>query len=102
MSILALVETGRHGIAEVAVATSILTLWCFLLIQRRAFFGKLSVGLEKIREVPFSMALATLCPAALCLVVGLLSPWVTQRLIQPGVASLSQSVGAKNLAMMGR
>jgi multicomponent Na+:H+ antiporter subunit D len=98
--ILALVEAKRYGVAVLAVVTSILTLWYFLLIQRRAFFGKLSLGLEQVREVPFSMALATFCLAALCLAVGLLFPWVTQQIIQPGVTSLTQAIGVNNLAMM--
>ena len=98
--IIALVEANRYGVAAIAVSTSIITLWYFLLIQRRAFFGKLSVGLEKIREVPFTMALATFCLALLCLIVGISYPWVTHRLIEPGVASLSQAIGIKSVAMI--
>jgi len=96
--ILALVEAGRYGVAAIAVATSILTLWYFLLIQRRAFFGKIIWRLERIREVPFPMAFATVSLALICLAVGLLFPWVTREIIQPGVASLSQAIDIKSVA----
>jgi len=100
--IVALVEANHVGVAAIAIATSILTLWYFLLMQRKAFFGKLAVGLEKVKEVPFYMAFATFCLAALCLLVGLFYPWVTAKLIQPGVTALSNSIGANGFSMFGQ
>ena len=99
--IVALVQAGHLGLAVLAVATSILTLWYFLLIQRRAFFGKLAAGLEKIKEVPFYMAFATCGLAALCLLVGLCYPWVAANLIQPGMTSLANAIGVNSFTMFG-
>jgi len=99
--VVALVQAGHLGLAVLAVATSILTLWYFLLIQRRAFFGKLAAGLEKIREVPFYMAFATCCLAALCLAVGLCYPWVVNNLIQPGMVSLTNAIGVSGSTIFG-
>jgi multicomponent Na+:H+ antiporter subunit D len=99
--ILALVEAHMYWIATLAVATSILTLAYFLIIQRRAFFGKLAVGLESLREVPISMTFATMSLATLCLVAGLFYPWITDHLIQPGVASLTQAVGTSASMLTG-
>jgi multicomponent Na+:H+ antiporter subunit D len=91
--ILALVEAGVTWAAVIAVATSVLTLGYFLILQRRAFFGKLASGLESIREVPISMTVATVGLAALCLVVGLFYPWVADKIIGPGVSSLTRVIG---------
>jgi multicomponent Na+:H+ antiporter subunit D len=99
--IVALAQAGQLGIAILAVATSVLTLWYFLLIQRRAFFGKLASGLEKIKEVPFYMAFATFCLAVLCLVVGLCYPWVANNLIQPGMTSLTNAIGVNGFTIFG-
>jgi multicomponent Na+:H+ antiporter subunit D len=91
--IVALVETQHYLVATIAIATSVLTLWYFLLMQRRAFYGKLAAGLEKIKEVPFAMGLAVFCLAAICLLVGVFYPAVVDRLIQPGVAALTNVLG---------
>lgn len=99
--IVALVQANQMGIAILAVATSVLTLWYFLLIQRRAFFGKLAAGLEKIKEVPFYMAFATFGLAALCLAVGLFYPWVADNLIQPGMTSLTNAIGVNGFSLFG-
>jgi multicomponent Na+:H+ antiporter subunit D len=100
--IVALVEANYIGVAAIAVATSIITLWYFLQMQRQAFFGKLAAGLEKVKEVPFYMALATLCLAALCLLGGLFYPWITTNLIQPGVNSLSNAIGVNSFINLGQ
>ena len=86
--IIALVQAQMYGIAVIAIGTSILTLWYFLWMQRRVFFGKLAEGLEKLKEVPFSMTFATFSLALLCLVIGVGFYWVAQYLIEPGVVAL--------------
>lgn len=86
--ILALVGAQQYFVAVLAVGASILTLWYFLQMQRWAFYGKLTAGLEFVREVPFGMAFVTACLALLCLLVGLCYPWITANLIQPGVTAL--------------
>lgn len=92
--VVALVDAGQVPAAAIAIGTSILTLWYFLLIQRRAFYGKLLAGLEKVKEVPFYMAAAVFCLAAICLLVGLFYPQVVQSLIQPGAQALANILGA--------
>ena len=90
--ILALVGAQQYFVAVLAIGASILTLWYFLQMQRWAFYGKLTAGLEWVREVPFGMAFATFCLALLCLAIGLCYPWITANLIEPGVTAL---MGAK-------
>jgi len=97
--IVALVETQHYLVATIAIATSVLTLWYFLLMQRRAFYGKLAAGLEKIKEVPFAMGLAVFCLAAICLLVGVFYPAVVDRLIQPGVAALTNVLGTGGVGL---
>jgi multicomponent Na+:H+ antiporter subunit D len=89
--IIALVQAGFGFTALLAVGASILTLWYFLLMQRKAFYGKLAAGLETVREAPFTMCLATLGLAALCLVIGLCFWWVMGNLIQPAVAAMANA-----------
>ncbi len=86
--ILALAQAGMYVSALLAVGVSVLTLWYFLLIQRKAFFGKLAAGLEHVKEVPFFMAAATFCLALICLLVGLAFPWIAANLILPGASAL--------------
>lgn len=92
--IVALVQAGQTTVAAIAIGASILTLWYFLLMQRRAFYGKLAAGLEKVKEVPFYMGAAVFCLAAICLLAGLFYPQVVQSLIQPGAQALSNTLGA--------
>lgn len=92
MIIMALVECGRTGLALLAIAASILTLWYLLLIQRRAFYGKLRAGLEKVQEAPFSMSVVVFALAVLCLLGGLMYPWVLDYIIAPAARALVGSV----------
>jgi multicomponent Na+:H+ antiporter subunit D len=89
--IIALVKAGYNVTAFLAVAVSILTLWYFLLMQRKAFYGKLAAGLEMIHEAPFTMALATFVLAVLCLVIGLFFWWVVPNMIQPAADSITHA-----------
>jgi multicomponent Na+:H+ antiporter subunit D len=91
--IVALVQASQTTVAAIAIGVSVLTLWYFLLMQRRAFYGKLLAGLEKVKEVPFYMAAAVFCLAALCLLAGIFYPWVVQSLIQPGAQALANTLG---------
>jgi multicomponent Na+:H+ antiporter subunit D len=97
--VVALVEANHIGVAAIAIGTSVLTLWYFLLMQRKAFFGKLAAGFDQVKEAPFFMSLSLLCLAALCLLVGLFYPWVTAKLIQPGMIALSNSIGANGFTI---
>ncbi len=53
--IIALVQAGQWGFAVAAVLASVLTLWYYLLIQRKAFFGKLDERWKDVKEAPFWM-----------------------------------------------
>lgn len=97
--VVALVEANHVGVAAIAIGTSVLTLWYFLLMQRKAFFGKLVAGFDRVKEAPFFMSLSLLCLAALCLLVGLFYPWVTSKLIQPGMIALTNSIGANGFTI---
>jgi multicomponent Na+:H+ antiporter subunit D len=99
--IIGLVEAHMYGAATIAVAVSILTLWYFLILQRKVFFGKLREGLETVREAPFLMTFATACLAAICLATGLFYPWVVSNLIAPAVDSLIGGIQIPPLAMSG-
>ena len=70
--ILACVQADRIGLAFIAVIGSILTLASFMKVQKFAFFGKLNITLDRIKEVPVSMRLSMIIFAAICLFGGLL------------------------------
>ena len=55
--IIALWQAGNFGYAFVAVLASVVTLGYFLVLQRRAFFGKLAHQMEAVRESGFLFAL---------------------------------------------
>jgi multicomponent Na+:H+ antiporter subunit D len=79
--IVALVQAGRFGFALAAVLASVLTLWYYLIIQRRAFFGKPDEKWRDVREAPFLMTAATVILALLCVVIGIfftatISAWI--------------------------
>ncbi len=50
----------------IAVLASVLTLWYYLVIQRKAFFGKLDERWKAVKEAPFWMTAATVILALLC------------------------------------
>jgi multicomponent Na+:H+ antiporter subunit D len=86
--ILGAVMAKQYVIAGLLVAFSIFTLGYFLIIQRRAFFGKLNERWREIKEVPFSMALAMIFLAAQCLLAGVFFHEITVRVIEPAVMIL--------------
>ena len=92
--IMALVQAGRWPYAVIAVLASVLTLWYYLLIQRKAFFGKLEERWKDIREAPFWMTAATVILALLCLGVGIFFAAVLKSWVQPAADVLSQGVTA--------
>ncbi|MCX6575348.1 MAG: proton-conducting transporter membrane subunit, partial [Candidatus Aminicenantes bacterium] len=57
--IMALVQADEWFLAVVAVLASVLTLWYYLLIQRKAFFGKLNERWKDVKEAPFWMTAST-------------------------------------------
>jgi multicomponent Na+:H+ antiporter subunit D len=90
--IIALVQAGHWGFAVAAVLTSVLTLWYYLLIQRKAFFGKLDERWKDVQEAPFWMLASNVILALLCLGVGLFFALTIKTWIQPAADALGQGV----------
>jgi multicomponent Na+:H+ antiporter subunit D len=91
--IIALVEARQYGIAVIAVLASILTLWYYLLIQRRAFFGKLNDTWKDIKEAPFWMTASTLILGLLCIAIGIYFSTIIKDWLQPAANVLSAGIG---------
>jgi multicomponent Na+:H+ antiporter subunit D len=92
--IVALIEAGHPVFALIAILASVLTLWYYLLIQRRAFFGKLNERWQSVREAPFWMTAATVILALICIAVGVFFAATIRTWIQPASDALSQGVTA--------
>ena len=90
--IIALVQAGHPVFAVVAVLASVLTLWYYLLIQRKAFFGRLNEKWAAVKEAPFWMTAATVLLAFLCVAVGLLFSLTIKTWIQPAAGVLAEGV----------
>jgi len=90
--IMALVQAGRWGFAVVAVLASVLTLWYYLIIQRKAFFGKLDERWKAVKEAPFWMLAANVILALLCIGVGLYFSLTIKTWIQPAADTLAKGV----------
>ena len=57
-------------LAVIAVLASVLTLWYYLILQRKAFFGKLNERWTQVKEAPFWMTAATVVLALIVIGVG--------------------------------
>jgi multicomponent Na+:H+ antiporter subunit D len=90
--VVALVQAGHWAFALIAILASVLTLWYYLLIQRRAFFGKLNERWQAVREAPFWMTASTVVLALACLAVGVLYSMTITSWVQPASDALSQGV----------
>jgi multicomponent Na+:H+ antiporter subunit D len=91
--IIALVQSREGLLAVIAVLASVLTLWYYLILQRKAFFGQLNERWKAVREAPFWMSAATVLLAALCIVLGIFFSSVIAAWIQPAADSLAQGMG---------
>jgi multicomponent Na+:H+ antiporter subunit D len=92
--IVALVQAGHTTLAVVTVLASVLTLWYYLLIQRKAFFGKLNDKWAAVKEAPFWMTASTVLLALLCLGIGILFASTLTTWIQPAADVLADGVQA--------
>ena len=92
--IVALVQAGHPVFALLAVLASVLTLWYYLLMQRKAFFGKLNETWAAVREAPFWMTAATVLLALLCVGIGILFASTVSTWIQPAADVLADGVHA--------
>ena len=92
--IVALVQAGHMAFAVAAVLASVLTLWYYLLIQRKAFFGQLNDKWVAVKEAPFWMTAATVLLAVLCVGIGILFASTVTTWIQPAADVLADGVHA--------
>lgn len=90
--IIALVQAGHVGFAMVAVLASVLTLWYYLLIQRKAFFGKLNERWKDVKEAPFWMLASNVILALLCIGIGIFFSLTIKTWIRPAADALVQGV----------
>lgn len=91
--IIGLLQAQKYGFALVAVLASIITLWYYILIQRKAFFGKLNEALNEVKEAPFWMVLSTVLMGLVCIIIGIGFPVVLNNWIKPAADILSSGVG---------
>lgn len=92
--IVALVQAGHPVYAVIAVLASVLTLWYYLLMQRKAFFGKLNEKWAAVKEAPFWMTAATVLLALLCVGIGILFASTVTTWVQPAADILADGVHA--------
>jgi multicomponent Na+:H+ antiporter subunit D len=90
--IIALVQAGHVGFAVVAVLASVLTLWYYLLVQRKAFFGKLDERWKDVKEAPFWMLASNVILALLCIGIGIFFSLTIKTWIRPAADALVQGV----------
>lgn len=88
--IIALVQSGEAALAVIAVLASVLTLWYYLILQRKAFFGKLAEQWARVKEAPFWMTAASVILAVLVIGVGLWFATVFSSWIQPAAETLTR------------
>jgi multicomponent Na+:H+ antiporter subunit D len=97
--IIALIQAKQFGYALVAILASILTLWYYLLIQRKAFFGKTNPKWLHLKEAPFWMSAANVILALICILVGIFFTPVFKTWISPAAEALAQ--GIQHVLMWG-
>jgi multicomponent Na+:H+ antiporter subunit D len=81
--IMGLVQAKQGALAIIAILASVLTLWYYLIMQRKAFFGKLEARWKDVKEAPFWMTGATVILALLSIGVGVFFATVVKGWIQP-------------------
>jgi multicomponent Na+:H+ antiporter subunit D len=90
--IMALVQSNEWLLAVVAILASVLTLWYYLLIQRKAFFGKLNERWKDVKEAPFWMTVSTVILALLSIGIGIFFSNVIKSWIQPASDVLGKGI----------
>ena len=92
--IIALVQARQGTLAVLAVLASVITLWYYLIFQRKAFFGKLEERWKDVKEAPFWMSAATVILALISIGVGIFFAATIRSWIQPAADALSLGVQA--------
>lgn len=78
--IIALFQAKLYAVAGITIFVSFMTLLSFIKLQRFTIFGSLPENLSKVKEVPFSMVFSLMVLTALCLVLGLGFPVISDYL----------------------
>lgn len=81
--IVALWQAGRYSYAAIAVFAGVVTLGYLLTMQRKVFFGKLSAGLDNVKEAGFGIVMPSVILASIVVLTGLLFPFILQSFIIP-------------------
>ncbi|MCE1248501.1 MAG: NADH-quinone oxidoreductase subunit L [Firmicutes bacterium] len=81
--IVALWNSGHPVFAGAAVLASVITLGYFLVLQRKAFFGKLAEGYEQLCEAEFGLILPAIILTLITVAVGLLFPLLSNNTLIP-------------------
>ena len=83
MIIIALWQSGSRTYSVIAVVAGVLTLAYLLLMQRNAFFGKLSDDNKDVREAGLSITSASVMLATIIVVAGVFFPYIFSKYIAP-------------------
>lgn len=90
--IIALVQAGQGGFALIAVLASVLTLWYYLLFQRKAFFGKQEDRWKDVREAPLWMTVSTVVLGLLCIGIGVFFSPFFAAWVEPAAGVLNMGI----------
>ncbi len=92
--IMALIQAKEFTYALVAILASVLTLWYYLLIQRKAFFGRVSEKWAQVKEAPFWMSAANVLLALICILAGIFFTPIFRTWISPAAEALARGIQA--------
>jgi len=81
--IVALWQAGRYAYSAIAIFAGVVTLGYLLTMQRKVFFGKLSAGLDKVKEAGFGIVMPSVVLASIVVLTGLLFPFILQSFVIP-------------------
>ena len=81
--IVALWQAGRYAYSAIAIFAGVITLGYLLTMQRKVFFGKLSAGLENIKEAGFGIIMPSIVLALIIILTGIFFPFIFQNFIVP-------------------
>src|SRR3989339_1343853 len=96
--ILALVKAGKITLSILIILSFLLTLAYFLKIQGKVFLRSQNSELyPNIKEVPYSMRLAMIIMAIMCLGLGLGFPWIMKTFINSAVNIFTNGINYGNI-----
>jgi multicomponent Na+:H+ antiporter subunit D len=90
--IIALVQADRLSFAVIAILISVVTLWYFLILQRRTFFSKLSDTWKNVKDPSGWMSVANILLALLCIIIGILFPIFISIWVEPVTKVLAAGI----------